>query len=181
MSCVESSVFCRLIINTVKFVLNAYESSILKKCADKVGVCWRSSIACGILHRYIYKRPYFQYSLVYRFVCFLARIADIICGALHNIFAPMIRGSMLYTAVRKIKSLGAGNVTYLAGILLMSIPIGSIISMIITDSVTLANMVLCWIIFASGMFVVLCGMYMTAFLSCLFVKALKWLTDIMLG
>lgn len=181
MSCITNSVFCRFIINIVKFVLNAYDNSVLKKCADAAGSCWQNSYVHSILHRYIYKKPYFQYSLVYRFVCFLAHIADIICGFLHRLIVPAIKGSMLYALVNKIKGLGAGNVTYLAGILLMSIPIGSIISMIITDSVTLTNMVLCWVIFAAGMFVVLCGMYLRTFLSSLFVRIVKWVADIVLG
>ncbi len=178
---VNNSVFCRFIINIVKFVLNAYKSSGLKRCADAVGRCWQNSIVHRILHGYIYKKPWFRYSLVYRLVCFIAHIVDIICGFLHRLIAPAIKGSMLYALVNKIKALGTGNIAYLFGILLMSIPIGSIVSMIITDSVTLTNMILCWGIFALGMFVVLCGIYCAAFGRSLVVRLVKWLTDIVLG
>ena len=181
MSYITNSVFCRFVLYIVRSALNAYDNSVLKRCVGAVGICWQNSAVHSIIHRYIYKKPYFRYSLVYRIIQGLAHIVDRLCGFLHRLIAPAIKGSMLYALVNKVKGLGAGNITYLAGILLMSIPIGSIVAMIITDSVTLTNMVLCWVIFAVGMFVVLCGIYMTAFLSSIAVRAVKWLTDIMLG
>lgn len=181
MSYVTGSVFCRSIINIVKKITNAYKGSMLKRCADAVGRCYRGSALHGMLHRYVFKKPWFRYSLVYRFVCFLAHIVDIICGYIHNILAPAIKSSMIYALVLKIKGLGTGNMAYLFGILLMSIPIGSIISMIITDSVTLTYMILCWGIFGLGMFVVLCGIYCSAFNKSLLARLVKRLTDIVLG
>lgn len=181
MNYVSDSLFGRIIINIVNKVMRAYDSSVLKKCVLALSRCYNASLFHSICHRYIYKRPWFQYSLVYRFLCFLAHIADMIFGFINRLIVPAVKGSGIYNFVQRIKSLGAGNITYLAGILLMSIPVGSIISMIFTDSVTVGNMALCWAIFGIGMAVVLCGMYLTAFLSSLAVRLVRWLTDIVLG
>ena len=181
MNYVSGSLFGSIVINIVNKAMKAYDGSMLKKCVSAVSRCYNASIFHSICHRYIYKRAWFQYSLVYRSVCFLAHIIDSICGFIHNMLSPAIKGSIIYALVLKIKGLGPGNIAYLFGILLMSIPIGSIVSMIFTDSVVLVNMGLCWGIFALGMFVVLCGMYHSAFNKSLVVRFVKWLTDSVLG
>lgn len=155
---VQGSVFGRFVYAICIMLINAYDNSKFKVAMDVKNRYKEDSIIHSILSRYINKKPFFKHSLLYRFLLFIFSIVDKIAGFLNKVISSVIINSAISKAWFKFIAIEAGNRAYLFGILLMSIPIGSVLSMILFDCVSIINMALSWIIFFAGMFIAFCSL-----------------------
>ncbi len=146
----------------LKFIsvfVNAYNNSLLKKFVDKVYFCFKQSVVRKVMSSYANKQPWFRYSLIYKFIMFLAKIADIIFGFIHKVIKKCLFGSRVAEGYKNIVAMSKIDKCYSAGVLLTSLPIGVMLGSIVFKNCTALTFVICWGMFFLGVMIVLVGIY----------------------
>lgn len=156
----------------------AYRNSRLKNAAANIVICFKDSKTYNVLHRYANKRPYYRYSIIYKIVMFIAAFFDKLFGIIHNGVKNWLSGSKAAESTVKAVKTSADLKLYGFGILFMSIPIGSIISLIILRGVSSQNMAMCWGIFIFGLLLVIFACNSEAHKSSLVIKVIKKFFDL---
>lgn len=173
----ESLVFSTL-LKCVDIIIKAYKYSKLKKNINAFVSCFKSSRTFYILSLYANKKPYYRNSLTYRIIMAIAGLFNRLFGAIHNIAENCLRGSEAgKITVEAIKS-PTNTKLYGFGLLFMSIPIGSIISLIVLGSVSTVNMIICWVVFFIGFLLVVIASCKNALSNSVVIKAAKGLIDL---
>lgn len=170
----KGSALIAFVVKIALLFLDAYKNSFLKRLVDGVVVCFKESGTAHILHSYVMKKPWFRYSAIYALVMLLAKIVDKFFAFLNRVFKAMIKGSVVAEDTGKAVRLSLTDKCFCAGILLISIPVGVMIGCIVFKNYTIIKLVLCWLMFFFGIFVVLLGVYGK---DSLIIKALKNFID----
>lgn len=152
-----------LVISLCMKILNAfvaaYKNSILNSFLSGFGICFKQSRFRRVLSAYVYKNPWFRYSLVFRIIMFFVKVFDKIFGFIYCIIKKCIFGSKVVNGCRNTAKMSLTDKCYCAGVLLISMPIGAMLAAIVFNSVSVMTMVLSWTIFVVGVMTVLVGVY----------------------
>ena len=90
----SGSLLVNIVVGFAKVMLNAYNESRLKRFVDSCMLCWQSSLTHDILRRYLYKNPYFEYSVTYKVIMLFAGLFDKLFGAVGGFFTALTSGSV---------------------------------------------------------------------------------------
>lgn len=146
----KGSILVKIIIGLFGIFKNSYNSSMLKKFADAVYRSWRGSLLHKILSAYVNKKPFFQSSFIYRIVMAVGRLLDIPFSALYRAFKPAVENSKAVDFAKKVVGKDCLSRAYGAGLLFMSVPIGSLIVLILKGDCTPVSLGLCVALFVLG-------------------------------
>lgn len=174
----KGSLIITTITNTVKAFFNAYKNSGLKNVVFAVGICFKESKTYSVLSCYANKKPYYRYSVVYGIIMAIAGLFDRLFGFINRLFTALFKGSVVSAEVNGIMKANVSKKLYGFGLLFMSIPIGSIISMIFAGSVSALNMSICWVVFVFGFVLVLIASCRTVFKNSIVFRAVKGFFDL---
>ncbi|MDO4300674.1 MAG: hypothetical protein Q4D26_04685 [Clostridia bacterium] len=158
----KESLIITAVTNVFKSFITGYENSRVKSAVNAVTVCFKDSKTYSVLSRYANKKPYYRQSLIYRLIMAIAGLFDRLFGSVNSIGSKWLEGSAFSAKVYKAIKSPAELKLYGFGILFMSIPVGSIISLILTGGVSPVNMAICWGVFVVGFVFVAaasCGSY----------------------
>lgn len=159
MEILNGSKLVSFVLKLVSVFVCAYDNSKLKRFLSGLNDCFNKSITRKILASYAHKKPWFRYSLTYKLIMFIVKIADVIFGFIYKICKKCIFGSRLELVIKKGKSMALTDKCYIAGVLLVSIPIGAMLSSIIMNNCDVIIIVISWAVFVVGIMVVLVGIY----------------------
>lgn len=155
----KGSIIISFITNLIFVLVNAYKTSLLKRFADGISLCWKQSITHSILHNYLYKQPWYRYSLTYRIVFKLANLADKLMGGIFKMIRAMLHGSGIKDSFVRAFNMTLTDKCYFIGGLLISIPVGALVAGIALNSVTIYTLIMCWAMFFVGVMVVVVAIY----------------------
>lgn len=169
----KGSLLCRAIGFVASVFSNAYKNSRLKRFTLSVSNCFNESFTHTVLSHYVNKKPYFRYSLTYRLVIAIMHIVDIIFAFINNVFTKLFSGSSFCNDVISYKKSSLTQKLELIGVLVVSVSMGSFVSMALNGDFTRVILGVNSVIFVVGI-VMLTAKYTLGFLegSILF-KALK--------
>lgn len=151
----KGSLIITVIANVAKAFLNSYENSRLKKNVTAFNKCFKNSKTYSVLYRYANKKPFYKFSFVYKAVMAIAGVFDRFFAFINKVVTGVLSGSFTARKAVSAKNADVSKKLYAFGLLFMSIPIGSIVAMILLGSVSVLNMIICWVIFAFGFILVL--------------------------
>lgn len=168
-----------IIVKAVLWIIcgfqNAFEYSLLKKFVSAVYRSWRGSFLHHICSKYVNKKPFYQSSLIYRFVMAIGRILDKPFGAIYKVFKPTIYNSRVCNFAKNAVGKDCKSRAYGAGLLLMSIPIGSLIALIIKGDCTPVTIGMCVAVFIFGVALSFGVVFNEVIQGSLIVRLLKWI------
>ena len=159
----KGSILVRAILCVVHTFGNAYRCSLLEKFVSAVYRSWRGSFIHHICSKYVNKKPFYQSSLIYRFVMAIGRILDKPFGAIYRAFKPAVDNSK-----------DCRSRAYGAGLLLMAIPIGSLIALIMKGNCTPITIGMCVAVFIFGLALSFGVVFNEVIQNSLVVKFVKW-------
>ena len=159
MEMLKGSKLVSYVLMLVSVFVCAYDSSKLKSFLSWLNKCFNKSITRRILASYAHKKPWFRYSLTYKLIMFIVKIADLIFGFIYKVGKKCVFGSRLALALKNGKAMALTDKCYIAGVLLVSIPIGAMLSSIIMNNCDVITIVISWVVFVVGIMVVLVGVY----------------------
>ncbi|MGN1318352.1 MAG: hypothetical protein ACI4VF_04995 [Lachnospirales bacterium] len=155
----RGSILISFILKVISVFGKAYKLSFLKKIADKINICIKESVIFKILRKYVYKEPFYRYSLTYRLVFRIANLFDKLFGGIFRIFKSMLFGSEISDGFSKIYNMSLTDKCYFAGGLLISIPVGAAIAGILLNNFNEFTFIICWAMFFVGVMVVIIAIY----------------------
>lgn len=153
------SIIISLILNLISAFSTAYKTSILKKFADCICILWKESFTHSILHKYVYKEPWYRYSFTYKLVFKIANLADKLLGGIFRIVKAMLFGSELKGGFVKAYNMSLTDKCYCIGGLLISIPVGAILASIVFNSFNMFTFIISWAMFFVGVMAVIVAIY----------------------
>lgn len=174
----KESLIIKLIINIFKAFMAAYDDSKLKKIVYYINICFKGSRTYSILSQYINKSPYYQKSMVYKMIMVIAGVFDKLFGIINKIISGLLNGSVFSSKIYSAIKADVNKKLYGFGLLFMSIPIGSIIALILLGDVSFMNMIICWGIFVTGFLLVVIASCESAIKSSVLVKAVAVFFDL---
>lgn len=174
----KESLIIKLIINVFKAFMAAYDNSRLKKIVDSINICFKGSRTYSVLSHYINKRPYYRNSMVYKLIMAISGVFDKIFGIINKVVSGLLNGSAFSKKVYSVIKADVNKKLCGFGLLFMSIPIGSIIALILLGNVSFMNMVICWGIFVIGFLLVVIASCESAIKNSVLVKAVAVFFDL---
>lgn len=156
----------------------AYKVSRLKNISANVGICFKESKTYSVLYGYANKKPYYRYSIIYKIVMSITAFFDKFFGIVHGEVKKWFSGSKAAESTVKAVKSSVDLKLYGFGILFMSIPIGSIISLIILGGVSSLNLAISWGIFILGLLFVILACNSQALKSSIVIKMVKNFFDL---
>lgn len=174
----KGSLIITITINIVKAFMTSYKNSRLKKGVTAVGVCFKSSKTFGVLSRYANKKPYYRNSLIYRLIMAIAGLFDRLFGFINKIGAALLGGSSVSKEVYSAIKADANTKLCGFGLLFMSIPVGTLVALIISGNVSAVNMIICWVVFIIGLLFVLIASCESAIKSSFIIKVFAGFFDL---
>lgn len=170
----KSSILAKAILSVVHAFENAYECSLLKKFVGAVCGGWKYSFIHHICSKYVNKKPFYQSSLIYRFVMVIGRALDKPFGAIYRAFKPAVDNSKVAEFAKMAVGKDCTGRTYGAGLLLMAIPIGSLVALIIKGDCTPIAIGMCIAVFVFGAALSFGVVFNEVIQDSLIVKFVKW-------
>ena len=129
-----------------------YKKSVLAKCAAKIAQVCKSSVTYKVCRSYFNKRCFFEYSLVYKTIVFIAKKLDVLMRAVGLWLNKLFRGSIFVRAVRNLTDYGFGAAAL--AIALFGVVIGAVLSLVFGISGIAVNVIIvmgvCAFIAAAG-------------------------------
>ena len=170
----KGSILVRAILCVVHTFGNAYRCSLLEKFVSAVYRSWRGSFIHHICSKYVNKKPFYQSSLIYRFVMAIGRILDKPFGAIYRAFKPAVDNSKISNFAKVAVGKDCRSRAYGAGLLLMAIPIGSLIALIMKGNCTPITIGMCVAVFIFGLALSFGVVFNEVIQNSLVVKFVKW-------
>lgn len=174
----KGSLIISLIIKTVRLFEAAYEESSFKRAALRAGSCFKASKTCGILTKYVCKKPFYKNSFVYRIVMAIAGLFDRLFAFINKAGGCLFSGSRFSSVILGAVKADTSGKLYGFGLLFMSIPIGTLIALILTGNSSLVNMVICWVLFIVGLIMTVIASCPRVFLNSALYKAFRLFFDL---
>lgn len=174
----KESIIVITALNIIKAVEISYINSALKRNIAKTCLVFKDSKTYDILSKYAGKNPYYRFSFTYKIVMSIAAIFDKLFGRIHNEVKRWFSGSKAAENIVNAVKLTTDLKLYGFGILFMSIPIGSILSLIILGGISFVNLAMCWGIFIFGLLLVILACNSEALKESLSIRAVSKFFDL---
>lgn len=173
----KGSILVSAVLCVARTFEKAYSCSLLKKFVSAVYRSWRGSFIHHICSKYVNKKPFYQSSLIYRFVMAIGRALDRPFGAIYKVFKPAIDNSKVCNFAKVAVGKDCKSRAYGAGLLLMAIPIGSLIALIIKGNCTPITVGMCVAVFIFGVALSFGVVFNEVIQNSLVVKFVKWVVS----
>lgn len=165
------------VLSVIGRFVTSYRSSVFKRFVDAICLMCRESFVGRLVHRYIYKSPFYEHSLIYRVIMAVVGVFDRLFAWLNRCFKALLSGSLVVGALNSSLSKGIAARCFTAGVLVMSMCIGSTLAMLVTGVASKLTLGLSCGIFAVGCVVSLLSLCPKAVEDCFVVRGVKWLIN----